>query len=153
MPKKVVTEQTSKRFYYILLTSVVILALTIIYTHTHFSKKFFNVYFWERERQTVQVKRERETQNLKQAPDSELSAHSLTWGSSSRSMRSWSGPRSDTQLTEPPRCPSNTHILHTSNTQYFLMQKQAFIYYTKEAKTDLPQTLTALKFYDYSDIS
>ena len=32
--------------------------------------------------------RERETQNLKQAPGSELSAQSPTWGSKPRSMRS-----------------------------------------------------------------
>ena len=60
MSKKVVTEQTSKRFYYILLTSVVILALTIIYTHTHFSKNFFNVYLFLRERETDCAGEERE---------------------------------------------------------------------------------------------
>ena len=32
--------------------------------------------------------RERETQNLKQAPGSELSAQRLTWGSNSGTMRS-----------------------------------------------------------------
>ena len=34
------------------------------------------------------AERERETQNPKQAPGSELSAHSLTWGSNPQTMRS-----------------------------------------------------------------
>ena len=49
---------------------------------------FFNAFILEREREgdRVQVgegQRERETQNLKQAPGSELLAQSLTWGSNS----------------------------------------------------------------------
>ena len=47
--------------------------------------------------------RERETQNPKQAPGSELSAQSLTWGSNSSTTRSWPEPKSDAQWTEPPR--------------------------------------------------
>ena len=39
----------------------------------------------ERERER---ERERETQNLKQAPGSELSAQSPTWGSNSQTVRS-----------------------------------------------------------------
>ena len=45
----------------------------------------------ERERDRQNVSRggaERETQNLKQAPGSELSAHSLTWGSNPQTTRS-----------------------------------------------------------------
>ena len=46
-----------------------------------FVKIFFNVYFWERERASKwgARQRERETQNPKQTPDSELSAQSPTW--------------------------------------------------------------------------
>ena len=47
---------------------------------------FFNVYSFLRDRDRAQVgegQRERETQNLKQAPGSELSAQNLTWGSNS----------------------------------------------------------------------
>ena len=38
--------------------------------------------------QDVSVQKQRETQNLKQAPGSELSAQSLTQGSNSRTLRS-----------------------------------------------------------------
>ena len=44
---------------------------------------FFNVYSFLRERVRVQAEdeqRKRETQNPKQAPGSELSAHNQTWG-------------------------------------------------------------------------
>ena len=47
---------------------------------------FFNVYLFLRQRETEHEQervRERETQNLKQAPGSELSAQSPTWGSNS----------------------------------------------------------------------
>ena len=50
--------------------------------------------------------RERETQNLKQAPGSELSAQSPTRGSNSRTSRSWPEPKSDASPTEPPRRPT-----------------------------------------------
>ena len=49
--------------------------------------------------------RERETQNLKQAPGCELSAQSLMWGSNSWTVRSWSEPKLNTQPTETPMCP------------------------------------------------
>ena len=52
---------------------------------------FFNYFFLrDRERQSMigEEQRERETQNLKQAPGSELSAHSLMWGLNSRTARS-----------------------------------------------------------------
>ena len=39
--------------------------------------------------------RERDTQNPKQAPGSELSAQNLKWGSNSRTMRSRPEPKSD----------------------------------------------------------
>ena len=54
-------------------------------------KKLLSLFILERERDREQVgkrQRERETQNLKQAPGSELSAQSPTWGSNSRTMRS-----------------------------------------------------------------
>ena len=75
---------------------------------------FFYVYFWQRERDRAWVgegQRERETQNQKQAPGSEPSAQSLTQGSNSRTTRSWPEPKSDTQPTEPPRCPWSAVIL------------------------------------------
>ena len=66
------------------------------------------IYFWERERDRAWAEkgqRERETQNPKQAPGSELSAQNLTWGSSSWNTRSWPEPKSDAQPPEPPRRP------------------------------------------------
>ena len=52
-----------------------------------FFKNFFNIYLLLRDRERQSISRgviERgETQNLKQAPGSELSAQSLTWGSNS----------------------------------------------------------------------
>ena len=78
---------------------------------------FFNVYlFWDRETEHEWGRvRERETQNLKQAPGSELSAQSLAWGSNSWTARSWPEPKSDAPLTEPPRCPK-TFIFLTART-------------------------------------
>ena len=51
------------------------------------------MFIFQRERETEHEQgrsreRERETQNLKQAPGSELSAQSLTWGSNSQTVRS-----------------------------------------------------------------
>ena len=50
--------------------------------------------------------KERETQNLKPAPGSKLSAQSPTWGSNSPTVRSWPEPKSEAQPTEPPRRPN-----------------------------------------------
>ena len=49
--------------------------------------------------------KERETQNLKQAPGSELSAQNRTWGSNSRTMRSWPERKLDTWLNHPAAPP------------------------------------------------
>ena len=49
--------------------------------------------------------RERETQNLKQTPGSELSAQGLKWGSNPQTVRSRPEPKSDASLTEPPKHP------------------------------------------------
>ena len=49
------------------------------------------LFIFETERDRAEQQRgqrERETQNLKQAPGSELSAQSLTWGSNSQTVRS-----------------------------------------------------------------
>ena len=60
--------------------------------------------------------RERETQNPKQVPGSELSAHSLMWGSNSRTMR----PRLETKsrvgcsTDEPLRCPKQGFLIVSS---------------------------------------
>ena len=56
--------------------------------------------------------KERETQNPKQAPDSELSAQSPTLGSNSWSVRSQPELKSDVQRTEPPRCPDTLLTVH-----------------------------------------
>ena len=53
-----------------------------------FKKNFFNVYLFLRDRERQGASRrgaesERETQNPKQAPDTELSAQSPLWGSNS----------------------------------------------------------------------
>ena len=56
-----------------------------------FFEKNFNVYLFSRQKVRVQVEegqRERETQNLKQAPGSELSAQSPTRGSNPQTARS-----------------------------------------------------------------
>ena len=69
---------------------------------------FFDVYLSLRERDrawTREEQRDRETQNPKQAPGSEPSAHSLMWDLNSWTMRSWPEPKSDAQLTEPSRAP------------------------------------------------
>ena len=61
------------------------------------------IHFWETERVRVWAgRREREAQNPKQAPVSELSAQSPKRGSNPRTMSSWPEPNLDTQLTEPP---------------------------------------------------
>ena len=75
-----------------------------------FKKKFFfNVLFiFETERDrawTGEGQRERETQNLKQAPGSEPSAQSPTRGSNSQTARWWPELKSDVEPTEPPRRP------------------------------------------------
>ena len=70
-------------------------------------------YFWKRERERERVsaqreegQKERETQNLKQAPGSELSARSLTRSSNLQTARSWPELKLHPQPTEPPRRPS-----------------------------------------------
>ena len=55
-----------------------------------------NVYLFLRERDRARAgegQRERETQNAKQAPASELSVQTPTWGSNPRTMRSWPMPK------------------------------------------------------------
>ena len=55
--------------------------------------------YFEGERDRVQAgegQRQRETQNLKQTPVSELSAQSPTWGSNSQTVRSSPELKSDT---------------------------------------------------------
>ena len=59
----------------------------------------------ETEHEWGRVERERETQNQKQAPGSELSAQSLMQGSNSKTMRSGPEPKLVAQPTEPPRHP------------------------------------------------
>ena len=53
-------------------------------------KNFFNIYLFLRQRESMnkEGQRKRETQNLKQAPGSELSAQSPTRGSNPRTTRS-----------------------------------------------------------------
>ena len=54
-----------------------------------FFKFFLMFIYFDRETESQQRRdRDRETQNPKQAPGSELSAQSLMWGSNSRTLRS-----------------------------------------------------------------
>ena len=67
---------------------------------------FLLLFLRDKETESEQVRgRERETQNPRQAPGSELSAQSLKWGSNSQATRSRPAPKSDAHPTEPPRCP------------------------------------------------
>ena len=70
------------------------------------------IYFWESEKAWAgEGQREGETQNPKEAPGSELSAQSLTPGSSPRIARSWPEPKLGTWQTEPPRRPWTWWVL------------------------------------------
>ena len=81
-------------------------------------KPFFKVYLLSKERQSVssegQRERERETQNPKWAPGSELSSQSLLWDSNSQTVRWWPELKSEAWPTESPNCPHlcffRTHI-------------------------------------------
>ena len=69
------------------------------------------MFIFERERDRDRVwagegQREKETQNPKRAPGSELSAQSPTRGSNSHTVRSWPELKSVAQPTEPPRHPT-----------------------------------------------
>ena len=92
-------------FQFLLLTSLYYLRSTLLSLNPHsfsleglvisflfsFLFSFFNVYLFLRQRETDHEQgrvRERETQNPKQAPGSELSAQSLTRGSNSLTVRS-----------------------------------------------------------------
>ena len=75
------------------------------------------IYFWERQRVSGKGQKERETQNPKQAPGSELSAQSPTWGS-----RSWPEPKLDAYPTELPRRPSSQSFLIHSSTHCVFCQ-------------------------------
>ena len=77
------------------------------YLSHNLKKKFLTfIYFWDRESQSMNGGgSERGRQNLKQAPGSELSAQSPTWGSNSWTTRSWPELKSFAQPTEPPRRP------------------------------------------------
>ena len=69
-------------------------------------KKIFNVYLRDRDRAPVgEGQREREAQNPKQSPGSELSAQSRTWDSNPQTVRSRPELKSDAYPTEPPRRP------------------------------------------------
>ena len=59
-------------------------------------KNYFLMFIFERKtwHEWGEGQRERETQNLKQAPGSELSAQSPMWGSNPPTVRSWPKPKS-----------------------------------------------------------
>ena len=91
------------------------------------------IYFWDRDRAWVgEGLRERETQNPKQAPGSELSAQSPTQGSNSQTVRSWPEPKSVAQPTEPPRRPSHIFLfacfVFLYNTIYFQTSARSQMY-------------------------
>ena len=77
---------------------------------------FKHLFIFETERDRAwagEGQRERETQNSKQTPGSELSAQSPMWGSNPRTARSWPEPKSAAQPTEPPRHPDKIGISFT----------------------------------------
>ena len=79
------------------------------FTGKAFLMLFFFIFERERQRQSTNgrgAERERATQNLKQALGSELLAQSLMQGLNPWTVASWPELKLDTQLTEPPRCPS-----------------------------------------------
>ena len=88
------------------------------------------IYFWHRERDRAWVgqgaERERETQNQKQAPGSELSAQSPMQGSNSQTARSWPELKSNAQPTEPPRRPREVILIKYHiwmNPKHFLKER------------------------------
>ena len=86
-------------FYFILLT---IFLMFIFERKTETEKK---------REQAGKGQREGETHNLKQAPGSELSAHSLMQGLKPQTTRSWLEPKLDAWWTEPPRQPMSVYLL------------------------------------------
>ena len=68
---------------------------------------FFNIYSFLGDRAWAgrDRERQREQENLKQAPGSELSSQSLIWGFNSWTVRSWPELKLDAQPTVLPRCP------------------------------------------------
>ena len=70
---------------------------------------FTFIYFWETETEHKwgEGQREKETQNPKQVPGSEISAQSLMWDSNPQMVRPWPQQKLDALLTEPPRCPKS----------------------------------------------
>ena len=87
----------------------------------------FFFYFWETERGRAQFgegQRENETQNLKQALGSELSAQSPTWGLNPQIMRSWPELKSDAQATEPPRHPYIFPVFKAGLFSYYWVRRQ-----------------------------
>ena len=67
----------------------------------------FNVYLFLRDREWAgEEQRERETQNPKQVPGSELSAQSPSWGSNPQTVRSWPEPKSDLNRLSHPGAPN-----------------------------------------------
>ena len=77
-----------------------------------------------RQRQSMsgEGRRERETQNSRQAPGSELSAQSLTRGLKSSTARSWPEPKSDTYRLSHPGAPSSSFLMWT----YFCLTSSVF---------------------------
>ena len=65
------------------------------------------IYFWEIGRDRTRTRKgqrgRHRIQSRLQTPGSELSAQSLMRGSNSQTARSWPEPKSDAQLTDPPR--------------------------------------------------
>ena len=69
------------------------------------------IYFWDRERQSMNGGGSEREGDTEAEAGSELSAQNLTRGSNSQTMRSWPEPNSKAQPTEPPRCSSSSSFL------------------------------------------
>ena len=86
----------SEVFHWIGVCSFIRSFFKCLFIYLNFFFKHLFIFETERDRAwTGEEQRERETQNLKQAPGSELSAQSPTRGSNSRTVRSWPEPKSD----------------------------------------------------------
>ena len=126
------------------------------------------VYFLDREGGGG-AERERETQNLNQAPGSELSAQGPMRGLNSRTTRSWPEPKSDAQPTEPPGSTGSSLswcifvstsfscLLSADNPPRFLPQpsslisleswnRSCFSNFNRDLSEMIPQTLAYLSF-------
>ena len=94
-----------------------------------FFQRFLFIFGTERERAwTGEGQRERETQNRKQAPGSEPSAQSLTWGSNSWTARSWPGWSRTLNRLRHPGAPGSSYLKDNEYFILFYFFKNVFVF-------------------------